>query len=503
MLPAQTPRHNSLQSDLSAAVVVFLVAVPLCLGIALASGTPLFAGIISGVVGGLIVGAVSGSPLGVSGPAAGLAVVVLSSVQSLGSYEAFLLAVVLAGMVQIVLGLARAGAITLYFPSSVIRGLLAAIGLIIILKQITHALGYAPSADDGLLTWTEKLSPATTSIAVLSILILVMWDRPFIKARPISKLVQGPLVVVLAGIGLSRLLHGGSAYVLRDEQLVAIPNAHSIAEFMAQFQHPDLSALNRPEVYIVALTLAVIASLETLLCVDATDKLDPLKRATPPNRELVAQGIGNVVSGAIGGLPVTQVIVRSSANIQAGGRTKLATIMHGVLLLICVLAIPDVLNRVPLASLAAILIVVGFKLAHPSLFGAMYRKGWHQFIPFLTTVAAILATDLLRGIALGLLTAVCASIARTRLATGALRWRALVPAGPQSWKVAPYIHFYHKAQFQRLFDSVQAGTPVSLDVTACQIMDPDIRDLVDSFELHAPSEGKQLIIHGMTESIFT
>lgn len=503
MLPPPSSYRRTVQNDLSAAVVVFLVAVPLCLGIALASGAPLFAGIISGIVGGLIVGAVSGSPLGVSGPAAGLAVVVLTSVQSLGSYEAFLVAVVLAGLMQIALGLARAGAITLYFPSSVIRGMLAAIGLIIILKQITHALGYVPAADDGLLTWTEKLSPATTGIAVLSILILVLWDRPAIKSRAISRLVQGPLLVVLAGIGLSRLLAGGSAYVLRDEQLVAIPHAQNFTEFLAQFQHPDLSALGHPQVYVIALTLAIIASLETLLCVDATDKLDPLKRATPPNRELVAQGIGNVVSGALGGLPVTQVIVRSSANIQAGGRTKLATIVHGALLLICVMAIPGVLNRVPLASLAAILIVVGFKLAHPSLFADMYRRGWHQFVPFLTTIVAILAADLLSGIALGLLTAAAASIARTRLASGALRWQALKATGTDAWKVAPYIHFYHKAQFQRLFDSVQAGNPVSLDVTACQIMDPDIRDLVDAFELHAPSEGKQLIIRGMTESIFT
>ena len=404
---------KELKNDLPASIVVFFVAVPLCLGIALASGAPLFAGIIAGIIGGIVVGIASGSPLGVSGPAAGLAVIVLTSIGTLGgSWEAFLMAVVLAGIIQLILGYAKAGFIAYFFPSSVIKGMLTGIGLLIMLKQIPHALGWDKDTfgdtaflqADGQNTFTEIFKAfefVTTGaliIAAVSLAILILWDTVLTKKHKIFQLLQGPIVVVLFGILMNYFYQNGILdFTLATDQVVRIPVPQSFSEFLGQFTLPDFTAITNLEVWKIAFVIAIVASLETLLCVEATDKLDPDKRITPTNRELKAQGLGNVLSGLIGGLPITQVIVRSSANINFGGKTKMSAILHGVFLLLSALTIASVLNMIPLASLAAILLMVGYKLAKPSLFKQMYKLGWEQFIPFTVTVVAILTTDLLVG----------------------------------------------------------------------------------------------------------
>ena len=386
---------KNLKSDLSSSLVVFLVAVPLCLGIALASGAPLFAGIISGIIGGIVVGALSGSSVGVSGPAAGLAVIVLAAIQDLETYPVFLAAVFLSGIIQIGLGVAKAGIIGYYFPSAVIKGMLSAIGIIIFLKQIPHAFGYDadPEGDleflqpDGentfseLITMLDFISPGAVVIFVTSMLILILWERPFMKKNKVFQIIQGPLVVVTAGIIINQMFVG-SEYYLDSSHLVSLPVAGSASEFFGQFTIFDSSALFNKNVLLVGATIAIVGSLETLLSVEATDKLDHQKRITPTNRELIAQGVGNSISGIIGGLPITQVIVRSSANVQSGAKTKMSAIYHGILLLISVILIPRVLNMIPLSSLAAILILVGFKLAKPSIFKQMFHSGRSEFIPF-------------------------------------------------------------------------------------------------------------------------
>lgn len=405
------------KNDLPSGLVVFLVALPLCLGIALASGAPLFSGIIAGIVGGLVVATVSGSALSVSGPAAGLTVIVLNAITELGTYQTFLLAVVLAGAIQLTLGYLKAGIIGHYFPSSVIKGMLAAIGLILIFKQIPHALGYDKDAEgdfyffqmDGENTFSEiinsinHLSLGAIIISFTSLFILIMWDQPFLKKYVFFKNIPGALIVVCLGVLINYLfLLYKPEWVLENGHLVKLPVANSASEFIGQFTMPDFTAFSNYKVYVVAFTLAIIASLESLLSVEATDKLDPEKRNTPTNRELKAQGIGNMVSGLIGGLPVTAVIVRSSANVNSGGKTKLSAILHGVFLLSSVVLLATVLNKIPLACLAAILLMVGYKLAKVSLFKSMYSLGWDQFLPFIVTVITILLTDLLKGISVGM-----------------------------------------------------------------------------------------------------
>jgi MFS superfamily sulfate permease-like transporter len=408
---------NYWKNDLPSGLVVFLVALPLCLGIALASGAPLFSGIIAGIVGGIVVGSVSGSALSVSGPAAGLTVIVLNAIAQLGTYELFLLAVVLAGVIQLILGYLKAGIIGHYFPSSVIKGMLAAIGLILIFKQIPHALGYDKDAEgdlyffqmDGENTFSEivnsinHLSLGAIIISAVSMLILFLWDRPFLKKYTFFKIVPGALIVVCLGVFINELFGSYKPeWALKNGHLVTLPVANSASEFFNQFTLPDFSGFLNPEVYMIAFTIAIIASLESLLSVEATDKLDPEKRNTPTNRELKAQGAGNIISGLIGGLPVTAVIVRSSANVNSGGKTKLSAIIHGFLLLLSVIVFAKIMNQIPLACLAAILLSVGYKLAKVSLFKSMYRLGWDQFLPFVITVVTILLSDLLKGICVGM-----------------------------------------------------------------------------------------------------
>ena len=484
----------NLKHDLPASIVVFLVAVPLCLGIALASGAPLFSGIIAGIVGGIVVGAVSGSQLGVSGPAAGLAVIVLTAIQDLGSYEVFLMAVVIGGIIQLILGFAKAGIIGYYFPSSVIKGMLAGIGVIIILKQIPHAFGYdkdyegnlAFNQADGHNTFSElfymfeAVSPGAIIITLISMAILIIWEQPFMKKQSFSKLIQGPLVVVITAIVLGFVLQN-TPYGLRAEQMVSIPVADSISGFLGQFTFPDFSQIMNPAIYITGITIAVVASLETLLCLEATDKLDPYKRVTPANLELKAQGIGNIVSGLIGGLPITQVIVRSSTNIQSGGKTKMSAIAHGMLLIICAAAIPMVLNMIPLASLAAILFLVGYKLAKPALFKEMYQAGREYFIPFIVTILGIVFTDLLVGIGLGMVVAIFFILYKNYQKPYLLDVKQGTEGEVIRLELSEDVTFLNKANILKTLNQMPNSTKVIIDASRCVEIEHDVNEIIEDF----------------------
>jgi MFS superfamily sulfate permease-like transporter len=501
---------SNLNSDLPASIVVFLVAVPLCLGIALASGAPLFSGVIAGIIGGIIVGALSGSPLGVSGPAAGLAVIVLTAINEMGGldnggFEIFLLSVVLAGILQVILGYARAGIIGYYFPSSVIKGMLSGIGIIIILKQIPHAFGYDKNPEgetafnqlDGENTFSELInmldfvSVAAVIVTVVSLAILILWDRPFMKKQSFSKLIQGPLVVVIFGI-VFNVLTQGTSLEISGEHLVAIPEIDGLGEIGSLFKFPNFSAITNPMVYTTAITIAIVASLETLLCVEATDKLDPYKRITPTNRELKAQGVGNIISGLIGGLPITQVIVRSSANIQSGGKTKMAAILHGILLLLSVLAIPFLLNLIPLASLAAILFIVGYKLAKPILFKQMYKLGWTQFIPFVVTILGIVFTDLLFGIGLGLVVAVFYILLNNFKRPFYFEPEDHLDNDEITIELSEEVTFLNKAAILNTLKELPENAKVIIDATRTQTIDYDVIEIFEDFKENAKFKNIEL-----------
>jgi len=486
---------SNLKYDLPASIVVFLVAVPLCLGIALASGAPLFSGIIAGIVGGIVVGVASGSQVGVSGPAAGLAVIVLAAIQELGAFEAFLLAVVLAGVFQMLLGFAKAGIIGYYFPSSVIKGMLSGIGIIIILKQVPHAFGYDKdnegslsfSQPDGHNTFSElyymfeAISPGALLITLLSLGVLILWEQPFMKKRYIFQIVQGPLIVVVGGILLNLLFQSMPTLALLPDQTVNIPVAESIMGFFGLFTFPDFSQITNPAIYLTGMTIAVVASLETLLCVEATDKIDPYKRVTPTNQELKAQGLGNMLSGLIGGLPVTQVIVRSSANIQSGGRTKASAIIHGVILLLCAMAIPHLLNLIPLASLAAILFLVGYKLAKPSLFKEMYAKGHTQFVPFIVTILGIVFTDLLMGIGMGLIVAIFYILYNNYKKPYFFYPEEHEDGKPILIELSEDVTFLNKASILQTLNHLPENSHVIIDATNTVNIDQDVLEIIEDF----------------------
>ena len=490
---------GNLKSDLPASIVVFLVAVPLCLGIALASGAPLFSGIIAGIVGGIVVGALSGSQLGVSGPAAGLAVIVLTAIQELGAFEIFLMAVVIGGIFQLFLGYAKAGIIGYYFPSSVIKGMLSGIGIIIILKQIPHAFGYDKdyagslsfAQPDGhntiseLFYMFEAISPGAVIIATLSMLILILWEQPFMKKIKLFKIIQGPLVVVALGIILNLIFQNISGLSLKSEQVVAIPVAESISGFFSQFTFPDFGQITNPAVWITGITIAVVASLETLLCLEATDKLDPLKRVSPANRELKAQGVGNILSGLIGGLPITQVIVRSSTNIQSGGRTKMSAIFHGIILLLCAMAVPKLLNLIPLASLAAILFLVGYKLAKPQLFKQMYALGKTHFVPFVVTILGIVFTDLLVGIGIGLAVAIFFVLYNNYKKPFLFPSKKYLEDGIIRLNMLEDVTFINKASIQRTLSQIPDGSKVIIDASKSVNIDQDVLEIIDEFKTNA------------------
>ena len=490
---------KQLNKDFPASIVVFFVAIPLCLGIALASGAPLFSGLIAGIIGGIVVGSISGSSLGVSGPAAGLAAIVLAAITNLG-YENLLLAVVIGGVIQIGFGFLKAGIIGYYFPNSVIKGMLTGIGIIIILKQIPHFFGYDndPQGDwaffqvDGENTFSEifnmfnNISPGATLIAVIGMTILILWEAVLSKKGKFFKLVQGPLVAVAAGIIYYLVTSDSETLAISKDHLVNVPVPDSFDSFIGQFTVPSFEMIGTLQIWITGFTIALVASLETLLCVEATDKLDPHKRTTPTNRELFAQGTGNVMSGLIGGLPITQVIVRSSANIQSGGQTKMAAILHGFLLLISVVIIPNILNYIPLSVLAAILFLVGYKLAKPSLFKEMYIKGWKQFVPFIITIVGIVFGDLLIGIGLGLGVGIVVILIKSYQNSHFLHIESQ-DNGNKTIKMtlAEEVTFINKGAIIKELNKLESDSYLIMDVRKSRYLDNDIIEILDDFKIKA------------------
>lgn len=478
--------------DLPASIVVFLVALPLCLGIALASGAPLFSGLIAGIVGGIVIGAISKSALSVSGPAAGLVVIVLGAIETLGSFPAFLTAVFIGGVLQLILGVVRAGVIGLYFPSSVIRGMLAAIGLILILKQIPHLFGFDTDAfgemeftqADGNNTFSylaqtfDHITTGSMVIGLICLGLLILWGRPFMRKIPVVKDIPAGVAAVLVGLGLNWLFKSSSPeLVVGAEHLVSLPIFSSDSSLTDIFTFPDWSILSNPQVYIAGVTLAIVASLETLLCIEAVDKTDPEKRTTDKNAELRAQGIGNMVSGLIGGLPITSVIVRSSANIDAGAKSKLSAILHGVLLVAAVAIFPRFMNQIPLAALAAILIMVGYKLAKPSVIKEQFSNGWDQFIPFATTVLAILFTDLLIGIIIGM----GVGIFFILRANYRVPYYIESQGGGNIITLSEHVSFLNKARLQKAFDELPENSKIVIDGRKAESIDFDVLEVIKEF----------------------
>lgn len=499
---------RNLKADLPASIVVFLVALPLCLGIALASGAPLFAGLITGIVGGVVVAAISGSQLSVSGPAAGLTTIVLAAITSLGSYEAFLMAVVLAGVFQLILGLIKAGTIGNYFPSSVIEGMLAGIGVLLILKQLPHALGIDSDffgnesffQADGQNTFSalasafQHFSIAAIAISGIAVLILILWP----KFKKIN-VIPAPLVVVAIGI-IGAMVFSGSSNALNESQMVAIPTVNSAAEFFGLFSVPNFSMILDPKVLLVAVTIAVVASLETLLSLDAVDKIDPLKRVSPTNRELVAQGVGNITSGMLGGLPLTAVIVRSSANVNAGARTKISAITHGLLLLLSLLFIPSVINMIPLSCLAAILLVTGYKLARLTLFKQMYHKGWNQFVPFVVTVVGVVCIDLLKGVGIGMAVSIF-YLLRTNM-RNPFFYKVQQEGNKKNIriKLAEEVSFLNKASIQLLLADIPKETNVVIDGANSRYIDPDVLETIHHYKHNAYTKGIIVTLENIEKS---
>ena len=496
------------KQDLPASIVVALVALPLCLGVALASGAPLFSGLIAGIVGGIVVGFLSKSPLSVAGPAAGLTTIVFAAIERLPTFEAFLLAVALAGVLQMVFSLSRSGVLAEFVPSSVITGMLAAIGLILILKQVPHALGYDgdPAGDfsfmqgDGNNTITavfysfaNQLTVGALIISVVSMAFLFWWDANKPK-EGLLKLLPGPLVVVAGSVALNALFGTLAPSIqLGAEHLVQVPVAEGIGGFVELFTFPDFGQIGNPTVWTVALTIAIVASLESLLSVKAVDELDTRRRTTDKNRELFAQGGGNLLSGLIGGLPVTSVIVRSSANVDAGANSKLSTMLHGSWLLLSVLLIPVLLNLIPLAALAAVLIQTGYKLTKPSLFSKRWKQGHTQFVPFVATVLAILFTDLLVGIGIGLAIGFVFVIARNFRSA-----LVLVADGDGSVMIRARrnLYFIHKYELQKCLNAVPAGSNLLIDLSATSYVDLDNIDIINAFVAGAEFKNIRVMIRG-------
>lgn len=505
-----TYQTSTLIEDLLAGLVVFLVALPLCLGVALASNAPIFSGILAGIIGGIIIGCLSGSHTSVSGPAAGLTAVVAAQIGALGSFEAFLMAVFLAGMLQILLSFMKMGYIAAFFPSSVIKGLLAAIGIILILKQIPHILGHDsdPMGDKSFFQPDNKntlselfdsffdIQPGVLFISSLSIGLLLLWDKvPKLKQSHVPP----ALIVVVLGVVLNQVLHAiDSPWAINPSHLVQVPIANTTAEFLDFLQFPSLKILTNSAVYTAALTIGLVASLETLLNIEAVDKLDPMQRMSPTNRELFAQGVGNMVAGLIGAIPVTSVIVRSSVNINAGVKTKVSTIWHGILLLVSVLFIPAWLNTIPLAALAAILLVTGLKLASPKLMLQMWQEGKNQFLPFIVTVIAIVFTDLLVGVIIGLSVSI-GFILHSNVRSPLKQILEKHATGDEVLHIQlpNQVGFLNRAALETTLRNVPKGGHVLLDATTTDYIDPDILDLIVDFQNStAPAHGVQVSLKG-------
>ena len=479
---------KNLKADIPASIVVFFVALPLCLGIALASGAPLFSGLIAGIVGGIVVGALSGSAIGVSGPAAGLAAIVLVAISTLGGFQNFLLAVVLGGVIQVLFGILKAGVIGYYFPSSVIKGMLTGIGIIIVIKQIPYFFGIDKNASESLtfIDMFSQINLGATLIACIGLSILIIWNVWLSKSSKIFQIIQGPVVAVAVGIIYYILTKDSSTFSIDSAKLVSVPVPEDISSFLGQFSSPNFDQITNPQIWVTAFTIALVASLETLLCVEATDKLDPRKRVTPTNRELLAQGTGNIISGLIGGLPITQVIVRSSANIQSGGKTKSSAIIHGFLLLTSLIIIPTLLNKIPLSVLAAVLFIVGYKLAKPQLFATIYKQGWKQFVPFIITVLGIIFTDLLVGIGMGLAVGIVIILIKNYQNSHFLHIEK-ENDGAEKIKMtfAEEVTFINKGAILKELEQIAPNTKLEINVKNTRFLDYDIIEILEDFLLKA------------------
>ncbi|MFK7059433.1 SulP family inorganic anion transporter [Flavobacterium oreochromis] len=504
---------GNLGSDLPAGLVVFLVALPLCLGIALASGAPLFAGIISGVVGGIVVGYLSNSHLSVSGPAAGLTAIILTAKTDLGGFNVFLLAVFIAGLIQIILGFLKAGAISNYFPNNVIEGMLGGIGVIIFLKQLPHAFGYDKDYEgdlaflqpDGENTFSELFSVignihlGATLIAVISLLILILWPKiSFFKKL---KLLPPALVAVLVGIILNYIfVISESPLAVLDGHLVKLPVPKSFGEFKDSFILPDFSQFTNQKVWMVGVTIAVVASIETLLCIEAADRMDKHKRYTDTNNELKAQGIGNLVSALLGGLPMTSVVVRTTANADAGAQTKMAAIFHGVLLIVCAILIPSILNMIPLATLAAVLLLVGYKLANPKVIKHFYERGKYQFIPFIATMICVVFTDLLKGVALGLVISIIFILKGNMQRAYNFRRENYTEGDLIHIDLAQEVSFLNKAAIKVSLASIPENSSVVINASDTVYIAHDVLDLIKEFKnIRAKEENIQVKLVGFKE----
>lgn len=514
-----------LKSDLPSGLVVFLVALPLCLGISLASGAPFFSGLISGIIGGVVIGSLSSSKLSVSGPAAGLAALVLAAITNIGAFDLFLCAVLIAGILQMLMSLARLGGIANYFPSSVVQGMLTSIGILIIAKQIPHALGYdknskgdlsemfSPGDED----WHQLLQPiqhinaGALIICIVSILIMIMWEKPFIKSR--IKFVPGALVAVIVAIVINEIFKASSSPLLIGaEHLVQIEAAKSAADFFSFFTLPDFNGFLNSKVIVTGIMIAVIASLETLLSIEAIDNLDPERRVTNTNRELFAQGAGNVVSGLLGGLPITSVIVRSSANLHAGAKSKLSTIFHGFLLLVCVISIPGLLNFIPLAALAAILLLTGYKLCKLSIFSKILKNGKYQYIPFFVTVLVIIGIDLLglypplkgEGLLIGVMAGLVAAfgaILHGNLKNSYFFHKEKYQQGDViKIKLSEEVSFLNKAAIRVMLDQLPENSTVLIDASNTDYIDFDVLGLIKEFrDIKAPLKNINCKLEGFHE----
>ena len=512
-----------IKSDLPSGVVVFLVALPLCLGISLASGAPFFSGIISGIVGGIVIGILSGSKLSVSGPAAGLAALVLAAITNLGNFQLFLCSVLIAGLIQIGLSLAKLGGIANYFPSSVIKGMLTSIGILIIAKQIPHAFGYDKD-EQGHLTELlpfgdiheifdplQHIDLAVLMICIISILIILIWEKPFFKKR--FKFVPGALVAVIVSVLISELLKAtNSTFFIESDHLVSIKIASSVPEFLGFFTFPDFSGFTNSKVIITGIMIAIIASLETLLSIEAVDNIDPERNVTNTNKELFAQGIGNAISGLIGGLPITSVIVRSSANINAGAKSKLSTVFHGLLLLICIIAIPSLLNKIPLSALAAILLLTGYKLCKLSVFKQMVQNGKYQYIPFFVTVLTILIIDLfgllpalkgeglLIGVVAGLLASVFAILHGNLKNSYFFHKEKYHDGDIINIHLSEEVSFLNKASIRETLDHIPNNSIVKIDASNSKYIDFDVLELIKEFrDIKAPLKNLQCQFIGFKE----
>jgi len=487
-----TSLFGGIKENFPSGLVVFLVALPLCLGIALASGAPPLSGIIAGVVGGIVVGTISNSNISVSGPAAGPTAIILVAITDIGAFELFLCAGIIAGIIQLILGFIRAGSISNYFPNNVIEGMLAGIGIIIILKQISHAVGFDKDYegheslfDPGFNSnfFTELLSaihPGAVVITLVSMSILLAWDN--VPALKKLKVMPGALVAVITGILLNELFKiSDSTLAITPEHLVTLPVPKSLEDFKNLITFPDFSGFTNPKVWITGATIAIVASIETLLCIEASDRLDVKRRITDTNLELKAQGIGNLISSFIGGLPMTSVVVRSSANANAGATSKLSTIIHGILLLICVLSIPFILNLIPLATLAAVLILVGYKLAKPATFKHFWKNGKYQFIPFVATVVAVVATDLLKGVGIGLLISIIYILQGNMKRAYYLSRETLDDADEVSIKLAEEVSFLNKAAIKKTLRNIKSGSKVIIDARTTSYITTDVLEMIQDF----------------------